>query len=165
MIDLAQSRVDVAVTATMDSFVAHLTQYQPSVVLASDGSVRSASLVFNFRDLITGKPARDKAMYEWEQIDAFPEGRFVLSALKPAADNQFTAIGRLTFHGVARDVQFPVSLSHEGTRLAIDGEATVDTREFGLPVIRKFGVLKVNPVVRVRFHLQGAAAGHLEVAL
>jgi iron complex transport system substrate-binding protein len=37
------------------------------------------------------------------------------------------------------------------------GDASLDTREFGLPVIRLFGLLKVDPVVRVRFHLQGTA--------
>jgi polyisoprenoid-binding protein YceI len=154
-IDLAQSHVDVAVKASVDSFVAHLTQYEPSVIMADDGSVTSARLAFHFRDVVTGKASRDKAMHEWQHTDSFPDGTFVLSSLQPAADTGYTAFGRLTLHGVTRDIQFPISLSRDGTRLAIDGDAAVDTRDFDLPIIRMFGVLKVNPLVRVRFHLQG----------
>ena len=50
-----------------------------------------------------------------------------------------------------------MSVSHEGGLFAIDGDAVIDTRDFGLPIIKKFLVLKVDPEVRVRFHLQGDA--------
>jgi hypothetical protein len=32
----------------------------------------------------------------------------------------------------------------------------IDTREHGLPVIRLLGLLKVDPLVTVRFHLQAS---------
>ena len=163
-IDLTQSRVEVAVKATGDSFVAHLKHYEPSVTIADDGSIVSARLAFHFRDIATGKAARDKEMHEWQQTDSFPDGTFVLNSLQPATGTGYMAFGRLTFHGVTRDIQFPVSLSQEGTRLAIDGDATVDTREFGLKIIRKFGFLKVDPLVHVRFHLQGSASAKREAS-
>jgi hypothetical protein len=31
----------------------------------------------------------------------------------------------------------------------------VDTRDYGLPIIRVFGLLKVDPLVHVQFHLEG----------
>ena len=156
-IDLAQSRVEIAVKATMDSFVAKLTKYEPQIVVADDGRVSAARFAFRFRDIETGKEARDKAMHKWQQTDTFPDGLFVLSSISPANGNAYTAFGRLTLHGVTRDIQFPVSLARDGQRFAIDGDATVDTREFGLPVYRMLGVLKVDPLVHVRFHLQGNA--------
>ena len=62
-------------------------------------------------------------------------------------------------HGVGRDLAFPVSIAHsEAGTYAIDGEVPIDTREFSLPVIRRFGFLPVDPVVKVRFHLQGTCA-------
>ena len=156
-IDFTQSLVDVAVEATMDSFVAHLTQYEPAVMLADDGSVLSAHLAFHFRDIVTGKAARDKAMHEWQNTGSFPDGEFALSSLRPSTGSDFTALGRLTLHGVTRDIQFPVSVSRNGALLEIVGDAPVDTREFGLPIIRMFGILKVNPLVHVRFNLKGTA--------
>jgi polyisoprenoid-binding protein YceI len=81
----------------------------------------------------------------------------VLTSLEPATapDSGFVAVGRLTFHGITRDLRFPASVIRDTGNYAIDGDATVDTREFGLPIIRMMGVLKVDPLVHVRFHLQG----------
>jgi polyisoprenoid-binding protein YceI len=154
-IDRAESRVEIAVKATVDSFTAKLTQFEPLIVLSDDGRVSSARFAFHFRDIETGKDARNKAMHKWQQTDAFPDGVFVLTSLEPAGGNTPTAFGRLTLHGVTQEIQFPVSLTRDGSRYAIDGEATVDTRTFSLPVIRMLGLLKVDPVVRIRFHLQG----------
>lgn len=155
VIDYAQSRVEVAVKVTVDSFVGRLGVYEPAVSLAEDGAVQSARLAFHFRDLTTGKEGRDKAMHKWQQTDTFPDGLFVLTSLEPAAEAKATAFGRLTLHGVTREVRFPVVINRDGARYAIDGDAAIDTREFGLPGIRMLALLKVDPVVHVRFHLQG----------
>jgi polyisoprenoid-binding protein YceI len=155
-VDLAQSRVEVAVKATADSFVAKLKRYDAAITIGDDGQVRSARFAFQFRDIDTGKEARDKAMHKWQQTDTYPEGLFVLSSVTSTNGSAYTAFGRLTFHGVTRDIQFPVTIARDGSRLAIDGDATIDTREFGLPVYRMLAVLKVDPMVHVRFHLQGS---------
>jgi polyisoprenoid-binding protein YceI len=153
---MAQSRVEIAVKATVDSFVARLNRYEAMITLADDGRVSSARFAFQFRDIETGKAARDKAMHKWQQTDTYPDGLFVLSSIKPAEGSAYTAFGRLTFHGMTRDIQFPVTIARDGSRYAIDGDATIDTREFGLPVYRMLAVLKVDPIVQVRFHLQGS---------
>jgi polyisoprenoid-binding protein YceI len=160
-VDVAQSRVDVAVKVTVDSFVAKLTRYDAAVMVADDGRITSARLGFKFHDIETGKESRDKAMHKWQQTETYPEGQFVLTALQPANGNGFTAFGRLMLHGVTREIQFPVSVTRDGDRLAIDGDAPIDVREFGLPVIRMLGLLKVDPLVHVRFHLQGRAEGQV----
>lgn len=156
VIDHAQSRVEVAVKATVDSFVGRLAAYEPSIVVDDDGRVKSARFAFHFRDLATGKEARDKAMHQWQQTDKYPDGLFVLTSLEPGPSGAAEAFGRLTLHGVTRDVRFPVSINREGANYAIDGDARIDTREYGLPGIRMLALLKVDPVVHVRFHLQGA---------
>ncbi len=157
LLDPVQSRVEIVVKATVDSFTGKLSQPQAVVTLAPDGSVATARLTFKFRDILTGKEKRDRAMHDWQQSDAFPDGEFVLAALTAAAPGQFNARGRLTFHGVTRELTFPVTIATDHAVYAVDGEAVVDTREFGLPIIRMMGLLKVDPLVRVRFHLQGRA--------
>ena len=50
---------------------------------------------------------------------------------------------------------FPVSITTDRTIYAVDGRVVLDTRDFGLPKIRKLGVLRVDSNLTVRFHLQG----------
>lgn len=155
-IDFSQSRVEIAVKATVDSFTGKLARYEPAVLVDESGRISSARLSFHFRDVATGKAGRDEAMHKWQKTDSFPDGEFQLSSLEPAANGGFTAFGRLTFHGVTREVRFPVSIRRDGPVYAVDGDATIDTREHGLPIVRMMGVLKVDPLVHVRFHLQGS---------
>ena len=161
LVDPAQSHIEVAVKATVDSFVGRLAAYEPEIAVADDGTIARARLAFRFRDVQTGKEGRDKAMHKWQQSETFPDGTFVLSSLTPAEGATATARGRLSLHGITRDIEFPVSVNRDGPRYAIDGDASVDTRDFGLPGIRMFALLKVDPVVHVRFHLQGTTQPHL----
>ena len=155
-IDYGHSQVQVAVKATVDSFVAQLDHYDAQLVVDSGGSeVQSATFRFKFADVKTGKTARDRQMNEWEGSERFPDGEFVLATLTPRPDGRFTARGQLRFHGTTREIEFPIDVTSDGRIFAIDGEAALDTRDFGLPVIRKFAILKVDPLVTVRFHLQG----------
>ena len=157
VIEPEQSRIEVAVNATVDSFVGRLAAYEPEIVVAEDGTITRARLAFHFRDVLTGKPGRDKAMHEWQQTPTHPDGLFVLTSLNAGKDSPAIARGRLSLHGVTRDVEFPVSISRDGGRYGIDGDVAVDTREFELRPIRMLVLLKVNPVVHVRFHLQGTS--------
>jgi polyisoprenoid-binding protein YceI len=154
-IDPAQSRVDIAVQATVDSFTGHLQHCDPVITLGDDGAIVSARVPFRFRDVSTGKPKRDDAMHEWQQTDRFPDGEFDLTSLTPVQPGRFTAHGQLLFHGVKHELTFPVAVTTDHALYAIDGEAVLDTREFGLPIIRMFALLKVDPLVKVSFHLQG----------
>ncbi len=156
--DPARSTVDVVVKATVDSFTGRLAHFSLAGTADETGQVTGARLDFRFRDVLTGKAKRDEAMHAWQDTAHHPDASFVLTALDTAADGGRRATGRLTFHGVTRELSFPVRLTQAGDELAVDGEAAFDTRDFGLPVIRMMGLLKVDPVVRVRFHFQGKSA-------
>jgi len=155
VLDPAQSRVEVVVKATVDSFTATLSTYKAHIEVDS-GRVTAATLAFDFADVHTGKAARDEAMNTWQETPLHPKCRFALGSLTADASGRLTAHGTLVLHDVSRELDFPVYITTDQRLYAIDGEAPVDTRDFGLPIIRKFGLLKVAPVVVVRFHLQGA---------
>jgi polyisoprenoid-binding protein YceI len=154
-IDFVQSRIEIAVKATVDSFVGRLRIFEPEVTVGDDGRVATARLAFHFGDVVTGKEKRDKAMHEWQRTAEFPDGRFEMTALESASGGVATAFGRMTFHGVTRDIRFPITVTRDGPRYSIDGDAAIDTRDYGLPKIRMMGLLTVDPLVHVRFHLQG----------
>ena len=157
-IDPSQTRIDIAVQATADSFTGHLQHCEPVITLGADGAVTAVRVPFHFRDVVTGKPKRDTAMHEWQQTDKFPDGEFVLSSLSAGEAGHYTAKGQLTFHGVSQDLSFPVTITADHALYTIDGEATLSTPSYGLPIIRVMAFLKVDPVVKVAFHLQGHAS-------
>ncbi len=159
VLDRAHSKVEVAVRATVDSFVATLADYDATLTTAADGTqIAGATFHFQFADVKTGKAERDRQMNEWQDTSVYPDGEFTLTALEPLGDGRFTARGALRLHGVTKPLEFPVTITKDQTLFAMSGQAPLDTREFGLTPIRKFAVLKVNPVVTVKFHLQAARA-------
>ena len=158
VVDRLQSHVGIAVKATMDSFAGKLTEFVPTVLVDGDtGQVTAAKVTFHFSDVKTGDEKRDREMHAWQQTEKFPDGEFVLASLAASAAGKLSARGALTLHGVTQTLAFPVTVKHDGGAFIVDGEAVVDTRQFGLPVIHKFGFLKVDPLVTVQFHLAGTA--------
>jgi polyisoprenoid-binding protein YceI len=155
-IDKALSSVDIEVKATMDSFSGRLDNYEASILFAPDSPKPvAATFQFRFADLKTGKPKRDDAMLKWIGSDKTPDGRFELSAIETAPDGKMLARGKLTIHGVSQPVEFPITVLTQQLACSIDGEATIDTQKFELPIIRMMGMLKVNPLVKIRIHIQG----------
>lgn len=156
-VDAARSRVEFAVAATVDSFTGQLRAHEAEVILGPAGEVIAARFRFRCADLATGKDARDEAMRRWLESAAYPEVEFILDQLEPGRDGEAgrLAKGRLRLHGVERGLWFPVTVAAAGAERVISGEATLDTREHGLPVIRMLGLLKVDPLVRVKFELRG----------
>ncbi|MFH1500014.1 MAG: YceI family protein [Verrucomicrobiota bacterium] len=156
VLDRQNSRVEIDVKATVDSFTGRLEDYTPVILLDERGDVTSATVSFKFIDVKTGKAERDEQMHVWQETDRHPDGVFKLESLTPAADGGgLRASGTLALHGLVREIDFPVSITRDGSLMAVDGVARLDTRDFGLPIIRKFLLLKVDPEVVVRFHLQG----------
>jgi polyisoprenoid-binding protein YceI len=160
LIDRTQSHVEIAVKATVGSFVGKLANY--TAIIAADPETRTIEQVsFEFRldDVKTGNIKRDQDMLEWEHAAEFPNGRFTLSRLETNGLGQSRARGLFLFHGQSRVIAFPIALRQEGDCYAIDGEARLDTREFGLPILRSYWLLTVDPIVHVRFHLEGRLGG------
>ncbi len=157
--DPAQSHVEIIVKATVDSFTGRLDKFTSEITSGPDARIATAHVHFHFADVKTGKEKRDRAMHEWQQTDQYPDGDFVLETLTSQPEGEWKAHGKFTLHGQTRTLDFPVTIVTEHALCAIDGEATIDTRDFGLPIIRMFGILKVEPEVRVRFHLQGTWEG------
>ncbi|MFA6961186.1 MAG: YceI family protein [Opitutaceae bacterium] len=156
VIDSAQSRVEVVVEATVDSFTGKLNAYKADITV-DEGRITAATFNFRFADVHTGKDGRDESMHEWQDTPKHPNGTFTLHSLDPISGDRFTAHGTLVFHDITREIAFPVVVMTDRKIYSIDGTAPFDTRDFGLPVIHKFGLLRVDPVVTVRFHLQGSA--------
>jgi len=156
VLDRSGSHVAIEVKATVHSFVARLENFDAAITIDPDsGRVESTAFHANLSAVKTGRADRDHDMGMWLQTNEFPQVIFELEALERRSDGGFTARGQFQLHGQRHPVSFPVKITADHRLTTIDGMAAVDTREFGLPIIRMFWVLTVDPVVHVRFHLQG----------
>lgn len=155
-VDESHSTVEVEVRATMTVFTARLEHYRAEIRYDPDtATVTRAQFEFAFADLRTGAKERDTHLLAWEDAPRFPRGVFRLTQLGRDDQGVAYARGDLTLHGITRGIRFPVTVLTEGRLVAIDGVAGLDFRDFGLPPLRKFLVLRVDPLLAVRFHLQG----------
>lgn len=153
-IDPSRTFVDVDVSATVDSFTGYLDAYDTKITLDETGKVRDAVLDFKFSDLKTRKPERDEKMIEWLG-GGMPTGRFELGNLALAPNGQGQASGRLIFHDVTQRIEFPVNVVRENGDYVITGETTIDYRNWNLKIIRIALLLKVDPMVKIRFKFTG----------
>jgi polyisoprenoid-binding protein YceI len=154
-IDPLKSRIEVAVSCTVDSFVGHLEKYQ--AVIEGDEKAAmppKASVSFNFADLKTGKADRDAAMLKWLEFEVHPAASFTLTGWQQNGTTNL-ALGRLTLHGVTVDLQMPVVVKQADGIWTISGQANFDYRDFKLEKIRKALLLTVDPKLKVKFQLVG----------
>lgn len=106
----------------------------------------------------SGNAVQDREM--WKIIDSkrFPRISADLRDVRPAAaSGRYVAAGDVTLSGRSRRYEGEFALSHGGDRLTIDGELSVDIRDFGLKPPNLL-IVKVEPVVRVRLHLVATKA-------
>jgi polyisoprenoid-binding protein YceI len=156
VLDRAESHVDIAVKATLGSFVAHLEDFQVAITIdPKDGRVEATAFHADLSAVKTGLADRDHNMTAWFQTNQFPQVVFELVAVDRRPNGALTARGQVLLHGQRHEVRFPIEVSVNRGLTVIDGTTTLDTQDFGLPIIR-FLILTVDPVVRVHFHLQGS---------
>jgi len=160
-IDKSHSRIEVSVDATFREFTAKLSDYETDILAdTATGKITRATLRFKFADLKTGEDKRDEAMLTWENNDQFPEAVFTLTAFDGSNPGKPTARGQLIFHGVARSIALSLTVvTKDQLVYSIDGEANLDVQDFGLPILHRYGFIRVDPTVTVSFHLQGSASG------
>ena len=159
VIDANRSSVEVGVQATIDSFSARFTGFSADLSIQGDGIERASGQVhFILASLRTDDADRDEQMYKWLENDRFPSADVTLENLVPDGRGNYVGKGKLKFHGTERDVSFPVKIKLDQGTLTVEGDATLDTRDYGLPIYRRFLIFSVNPVVHVRFRVIGRLA-------
>jgi polyisoprenoid-binding protein YceI len=156
VMDRSESHLDISVKSTLDSFVARLEHFDVAITIDPEsGRVESTAFHADLSAMKTGSAGRDHNMSGWLQTNEFPQVAFELSAVERSPNGELTARGQFQLHGQRHEIRFPVTVSVNRRLTAIDGTATLDTQDFGLPIIR-YWVLSVDPVVHVHIHLQGS---------
>jgi polyisoprenoid-binding protein YceI len=154
-IDKTRSRIQVDAKATGHAFTGQLQNY--TITAAGDrttGKPSTLDLSWDFNDLKTGDEKRDKEMVKWLG-GAKPQGTFSFQKSWEETTTGGKAQGKLSIHGISKQVAFPYTVKTEGEWVTVDGKVTIDYQAFGLPIVRAMAVMTVDPKLVIRFHLVG----------
>ena len=107
-------------------------------------SIESVDVTADLRDLESDRDMRDRRLRELGlETDRFPEARFELTEpiafdARPDAGRQIerSAAGRLTLHGVTRDVTVPLQAQWSGERIEVIGSLEVEFADYDIEQIR-----------------------------
>lgn len=108
---------------------------------------------FPVEQLRSGNGVQDREM--WKVVDSkrFPRIAADLRELGvQAAPGRYGASGDITLAGRSRRYEGELSFAHAGELVTVEGELSVDIRDFGLKPPSLL-IVKVDPVVKVHLHL------------
>lgn len=154
-IDKAASFVVAHAKATGHSFDAVPETYVCELELEEGQStLKNVLFRFDFEDLKTGDTKRDKEMLHWLETERFPALEFRATGWAEK-NGQSVLQGQLSFHGESKPVEIVMEVKRDGGQIELKGYMPLNTSEYNLKPIRKMLFLKVNPNLRVEFHLIG----------
>ena len=153
-VDKSRSRIQVDGESTGHGFTGTLEDYS-SKVSGDPVTLKPEAfeLSWKFSDLKTDDEKRDDEMIKWLGGGS-PKGSFKFIKIWEQ-DGKDYAQGTITIHGVSKLIAFPYTAKKDGSWVTIDGVATLDYKDFGLPIIRAVAVMTVDPKLTIRFHVVG----------
>jgi len=157
-LDARKSWLKFDASATGHSFDGALKKFDAEVSGdATSLNPAAASLSWDFKDLDTDEPKRDVEMLKWLEHGKSPKGSFQMTKSWVDDSGVTWVQGTLKIHSIAKTIAFPIQTSKNGDRVKIDGQVWIDYQNFGLPIIRNMAVMKVDPKLKISFHLEGDA--------
>lgn len=154
----ALSRVGFDAESTLHDFSGTSSQVSGGieVELAHPERAPAAEVRVSAGSLVTGEEGRDEGLRENLDVEHHGELRFELESFEPeridaaAGRVDGRAHGRMLIRGVEREVELPVVLRlDDAHRLSIDGELQLSLPDYGVPVPKKLGVIRMKDEVRV----------------
>lgn len=115
--------------------------------------------------LDTANRSRDKNMRESHlETDKYPWIEFrsskveaLVPTLREGETQELVVRGRLTLHGVEREIEFPVTAVRKGSELRVTGQTVLRLTDYAIPIPR-FLFVKLQDEVKVMFDLVAAPA-------
>lgn len=158
-VDYEKSNITVHANATGGGFKGYLKKYEAKI--SGDASTlkpSATSITWKFADLDTKEEKRNAKMLSWLDTGKHPGGSFTLTRIfekTVVGKTQTYALGKISIHGVSKQIVFPINYAKNGNTLTISGQASLTTTDFDLPIIRMAIVATVNPKLVINFTLTG----------
>ncbi len=163
-LDVPASRLTFTGHATLHDFHGQAQDFHGSadVNAADPNLVGRAVIELVAARLTTFQTTRDRNMRRWLHAEAEPEIRFVLVKLTRIGGDPvqateanpalFEAQGNFTLNHTTKLLAARVSGWRSGRQIVVEGQTTIDTTQFGLPIVTQL-FLTVDKRVEVKFHL------------
>lgn len=142
--------------STVHDFVA--TVNAPIVTVETGDGVaglKSAWIGMSFANVRTGDTDRDKDMRKRFNADAFPAIAYTVKSFESTKSGATLAKGELTWNGVTKPLDVPVTVVRKGDELTVDATFTVDHRGWGLKKVRSMLMFTVDPELKFTVKLRG----------
>jgi hypothetical protein len=108
--------------------------------------------------LRSGNPLQDREMQKFIDATRFPKAGADLREVQALPEaGHYNARGDITLAGRYRTYEGGFTLTRNGDSIALDGELSLDIRDFGLRPPSLL-MLKIDPVVKVRLQLVARSA-------
>ncbi|MGH7569476.1 MAG: YceI family protein [Gemmatimonadales bacterium] len=144
--------------ATLGDFVGRTDSVTGAMTGGDDLSAVRGWVEAPVRTLLTGNGKRDKDLNKSMQSDSFPTMRFELDGVTPdstragtSGDTVAVALrGRLTLHGVARDVSLPAVVVLGPEEIGVRSDFPLNLKDYRIGGLSKMlGLLKMHPDIVV----------------
>lgn len=123
----------------------------------TDTSVTSVKVTVDLTSITTNESRRDGKVQQALQTDTFPSATFELAAPvafdAKATTVKVSAAGKLTIHGVTKDVTVPLEAQKVGSTLVVVGSTKVKLSDFGVEAPKAPIVLSVNDTATIELKL------------
>jgi polyisoprenoid-binding protein YceI len=149
--------------ATVGAFTGMTTQVTAALNLGSPLRTTKGFVEFAAASLRTNNERRDRDMRQSLEAERYPTIRLDIDGVDlpidpdhPDARDSLIGFvtGRLTIHGVTRAVRLPIDIATQGDTLHVRSDFDIDLEEYKIGgLTRMFGLLKMEPVIRVHANL------------
>lgn len=150
------TRIAAVCASTVHDFTAEVNAPLVTVETgAGPAGLKSASVLMKFANVRTGDTDRDKDMMKRFDAATHPDITYTVKTFETDKAGAITAKGELTWHGVTKEVNIPVTLTRRGDELEVDATFTLDHRDWGMKKVRSMLMLTVDPVLKFTLKLKG----------
>ncbi len=132
----------------------HALDGQFDIELAAEGldlgKAPTGQVTLEVESLKTGSKLEDRELERQLEARKFPLVRGAVRAVTPLPGGGYRVRGDLTLRGVTKSIEGDVTVtSRDGKTVEVEGEKTIDVRDFGLNP-PKILMMKVYPDVKIR---------------
>jgi polyisoprenoid-binding protein YceI len=147
--------------ATVGDFTGTTTTVTGALTGAADLAHVSGWVAAPVTTLRTGNDRRDRDLNKSMESAQYPELRFELTQVEPAAGSPdslpATLLGRLILHGVTREIALPATLAFDDRGVRVRCEFPVNLKDYEIGGLSKMlGILKMHEHVEVHVDLRFA---------
>ncbi|MBA3345871.1 MAG: YceI family protein [Gemmatimonadales bacterium] len=145
--------------ATAGDFGGTTTEISGAMAGGDDLSAVRGWVEAPVRTLVTGNGRRDRDLNKSLESDRFPTIRFDLSGVSSVGGSgdsmAVNLLGRLTIHGISREVTLPGSVRRSGDAVQVTSEFPLNLKDYEIGGLSKMlGMLKMYEDIEVRVDLK-----------